>query len=141
MGLKRWIKHMIFPCTIGEDIAKNMIEEGSVVDGFKKTVKQEYCEDNPLTSPIYKVGKYDGKVEGYEEASDEYEKKLLEQADLFIQQKKDFLKEREEYESLLDEYDKKISELQIYANKTQTEKDLLQKLLIKERELKNLCRR
>ena len=74
MGLKRWIKHMLLPVTMYTDTAKNMIEEGSVVDGFKKSVKQEYCEDNPLTSPIYKAGKYDGKVEGYEEASDEYEK-------------------------------------------------------------------
>lgn len=139
MGLKRWVKHVVFPHTLLTDMGKNILDEG-IVDGYKKTLKQEYCEDNPVTAPIYKAGKVDGKVEGYAEASDVYEKKLLEQADLFLQQKKDFEKEREEYEALLDAYDKKINELQNNAEKNQTEKDLLQQLLLKERELRNIAR-
>lgn len=83
---------------------------------------------------------FEGKKQGYAEASDEYEKKLLEQADLFLQQEKDFLKEREEYEALIDAYDKKINELQNITEKTQLEKDLLQQLLLKERELINIAR-
>jgi hypothetical protein len=138
MGLKRWAKHLLFPNTFMTDMTKNMTDEG-IVEGTKKSLKQEFCEDNPVTALIYKVGKSDGKVEGYAEASDVYEKKLFEQADLFLQEKKDFEKERGEYEALLDAYDKKINELQNNAEKTQTEKDLLQQLLLKERELKNMC--
>ena len=85
MGLKRWIKHEVMPVTKYTDAIKNMIDEGSVVEGIKKSVKQNYCEDNPVTTPIYEAGKFDGKKEGYVEASNEYEKKLLEQADLFLQ--------------------------------------------------------
>jgi len=57
-----------------------MVDEGSVKEGIKRTIKEDYCEDNPLTSTIYKAGKYDGKVEGYNEASGVYEAKLVEQA-------------------------------------------------------------
>lgn len=68
------------------DTVKNMVEEGSVIEGVKKTAKEDWCEDNPITSRVYQAGKYDGKVEGYEEASDEYEEKLLKQADEFLKQ-------------------------------------------------------
>lgn len=43
---------------------------------------------------------YEGKKQGYAEASDEYEKKLLDQAEEFIKQKKDFQKERDAYEAV-----------------------------------------
>ena len=80
----------------------------------------------------------EGKIQGYEDASDVYEKKLIEQADRFLQQKKVFLKEREEYEALLDAYDKKIQKLQEKSEKSQQEITLLNELLIKERELREL---
>lgn len=80
----------------------------------------------------------EGKEQGYAEASDEYEKKLLEQADLFLQQKKDFVKERDEYEALLDDYDKIIQKLQRKNEKSQQEIALLNELLLKERELRKI---
>lgn len=138
MGLKRWVKHIIFPSTVGIDAFKNMIDEGSFVEGIKKSFKQEYCEDNPLTTPIYKAGKYDGKIDGYSEASDEYEKKLLDQADKFTKEKNTFQSERDEYERLLDEYEKIIKKLQEKANKSEKDIKFLNALLIKERELKKL---
>lgn len=138
MGLDRWVKHMVLPSTFCADAAKNVIDEGNIVDGIKKTVEQECFEDNPMTASIYKAGKFRGEVEGYVEASDEYGKILLEQADLFLQQKKDFQKERDEYEELLDAYDRRIGELQSIVEKTQDEEDLLQKLLHKNIELKKI---
>ena len=90
MGLRRFIKHVLVSGTFTTDMVKNMVDEGSVVEGYKKTIKQEITEDNPLTSTIYKTGKFDGKKEGYAEASDEYKKKLLMQAEEFLNQKKDF---------------------------------------------------
>ena len=138
MGIKRWLVNTTIPCARSVNTIKNIVEERSVVEGVKKSIKQEFCEDNPVTTPIYNVGKYDGKIEGYVEASDEYEKKLLEQADLFLQQKKDYEKEREEYELLLDAYDKKICELQNASEDTQDRTHILQQLLLKERELKNI---
>ena len=78
------------------DTVTNCVMEGSVKDGIKRTIKEDFTEDNPIGKAIYQSGKYDGKVEGYEEASGEYEKKLLAQADEFLKQKKDFEKERDD---------------------------------------------
>ena len=111
MGIKRWIKHVLLPHTIATDSIKNMIDEGSVVEGWKKSIKQEYCEDNPVTVPIYRAGEYDGKVKGYTEASDEYDKLFLEQEEKFRQQTKEHKRECQEKEALLDESFKKIAEL------------------------------
>lgn len=57
------------------DTIKNIADEGSLVEGVKRTIKEDYCEDNPLINA--KSDKYDGKIEGDEETSCEYEKKLL----------------------------------------------------------------
>jgi molecular chaperone GrpE (heat shock protein) len=140
MGLGRFIKHVLAPGTATMDLVKNMVDEGSVVEGCKKSIKQEFTEDNPLTSSVYKYGKYDGKKEGYEEASDEYEKKLLEQADEFLKQKKNYEKERGEYEALLDAYEQEIEEIENKVDRTQAENELLQRLLIREHGLMKLAR-
>ena len=140
MGLRRFIKHALVPGTIAMDLVKNMIDEGDIVEGAKKSIKQEITEDNPFTAPVYMYGKYDGKKEGYAEASDEYEKKLLEQADEFLKQKKDYEKERDEYEKLLDAYEQKIGELENKVDRTQAENKFLRQLLIRERGLMKLTR-
>ncbi len=120
------------------DTVKNIVQEGSIVKGVKKTIKEDFCEDNPVTAHIYNVGKFDGKKDGYVQASKEYEAKLLEQADLFLKQTKDFQKERDAYEELLKEYEVAIAELEEKANRTEQENQLLQLLLLKERQLKKL---
>lgn len=120
------------------DTVKNVAEEGSIVDGVKRTVKEDICEDSLFGSCVYKTGIYDGKKEGYIQASAEYEKKLLEQADLFLNQKKDYKIEREKYEQLLDEYEKEIEQLEKKLNKSEKEKEYLQKLLLRERKLRKL---
>lgn len=94
MGLGRFLKHVLVSGTYTVDLVKNMVDEGSVVGGYKKSINQEIAEDNSFTSPVYKYGKYDGKKEGYAEASTEYEKSLLNQADEFLKQEKDYEKER-----------------------------------------------
>lgn len=81
---------------------------------------------------------FEGKKQGYAEASDVYEKKLLEQANMFTKEKDAFTKERDEYEDLLDKFDKRICELQEKVNKSQQEVVLLNELLLKERELRKL---
>ena len=120
------------------DTVKNIVEEGSIVKGVKKTIKEDFCEDNPVTAHVYNVGKFDGKKDGYAQASKEYEVKLLEQADLFLKQIKDFQKEKDTYEELLIEYEVAIAELEEKANRTEQENQLLQSLLLKERQLKKL---
>ena len=136
MGFGRFVKHVLIPGSNTVDMVKNMVDEGSVVEGYKKSIKQEFTEDNPLTSPIYKMGKFDGKKEGYTEASDEYEIKLLQQADEFLKQKKIFEEERDAYEKLLDEYESAIDELESKASRTEEENAYLQELLSRERRLK-----
>lgn len=115
--------------------SKNIVDEGSISGGVKRMIKEDLTEDNPLGKMIYDSGRYDGKKEGYEEASAEYEHKLIEQADLFLKQTRVFEEERDEYEKLLDEYDKEIELLENKADKTDRENKYLQELLLKERKL------
>ena len=137
MGLGRFLWRST---SIGNMVGtvKNIMEEGDLVEGVKKTYKERYCEDNPITSQIYKAGRYDGKKEGYVDASEEYEKKLLEQADLFLKQKEVFENERDEYESLLDAYEEEIDRLSKKVDRTEEENRTLQRLLLKERELRHM---
>ena len=106
---------------------------------WRSTIKENFTEDNPIGKAIYDSGKHDGKKEGYQQASDEYEKKLLKQADEFIEQKKIYESERDAYENLLDEYEKAIEELENKVNRTETENALLQELLSRERRLRKLA--
>ncbi len=121
------------------DTVKNMVEEGSVIEGIKRTAKEDLCEDNPITSRVYQAGRYDGKVEGYEEASDEYEEKLLKQADEFLRQKKIYESERAAYEELLDEYEVEIDTLSEKVNRTEAENEYLQQLLLRDRKLRRMA--
>ncbi|MCR5667427.1 MAG: hypothetical protein K6G05_00045 [Lachnospiraceae bacterium] len=137
MGLRR----MLWRSTqLGRtvDTVKNIVDEGSIVDGIKRTVKEDFCEDNPITSRVYQSGRYDGKIEGYEEASDEYEEKLLKQADEFLKQKQIFESERDSYEELLDAYEEEIDALSEKVNRTEAENEYLQQLLIRERKLRKM---
>ena len=111
MGLKRFLWRLT---GIGHriDTVKNIVKERDFVKGVKKTLREDFCEDNPITSRIYDAGKLDGKKDGYAQASKEYEAKLLEQADLFLNQAIDFQKERDAYEDLLNEYEAAIVELE-----------------------------
>lgn len=122
------------------DTVRNIVDEGSMGEGLKRTIKEDLTEDSPIGKAIYDSGKYDGKVEGYVEASDEYEKKLLDQADEFLKQKKDYERERDEYEALLDAYESEIEGLESKVSRTQAENELLQQLLLKERSLRRLAR-
>ncbi|MBZ4671356.1 MAG: hypothetical protein PWQ76_298 [Clostridiales bacterium] len=137
MGLKRFLWRRT---GIGKiiDTVNNIVNEGDVVSGIKKTVKETYCEDNPITSIIYKSGQYDGKRKGFLEASCEYEKKLLEQAQFFLDQKKIYENQRDNYETLLDEYEKEIDTLTKKVNRTEEENIYLQKLLLKDRQLRQM---
>ena len=54
MGLKR----MIWRSTgagLVIDTVKNIKEEGAIGSGLKRVVKENICEDNPITSRIYKI--------------------------------------------------------------------------------------
>lgn len=137
MGLKRMFwRGTTFGRTY--DTVKNMVEEGSVIGGIKRTAKEDICEDNPITSRIYQTGKYDGQVEGYEKASNEYEEKLLKQADEFLKQKKIYENEREAYFNLLDEYEAEINSLSEKIKRTEGENEYLQQLLLRERKLRRM---
>lgn len=88
-------------------LTKNILENG-VVDGVKKEIKETWTEDIPVTAILYKMGNDDGKIEGkkegYVQASNEYEKKMLNQAKNFLEQKDKLVNSIEERDRLLDEY-------------------------------------
>lgn len=137
MGLNRWfLKSTVVGKTVNTAI--NMVEEHSIVKGVKKSVKEELCEDNPITSRVYKAGIYDGKVMGYVEASNEYEEKLLKQSDEFLKQKKVYESERDAYDKLLDEYEAEIESLSEKVNRTEIENNYLQQLILRDRKLRRL---
>lgn len=137
MGLKRLLWRST---TLGRtiDTLKNIVDEGAVVDGVKRTIKEDFCEDNPIGKVIYTIGEYDGQKSGYIQASTEYEEKLLKQADSFLEQQKVYESEKEKYEALLDEYEFEIERLKSKVSKTEEEQIYLQKLLHKENKLRKL---
>ena len=53
MGLKRMIWRST-PTGAVVDVLKNIREEGGISAGLKRTMKENVCEDNPITSRIYK---------------------------------------------------------------------------------------
>lgn len=79
-----------------------------------------------------------GRKQGYEQASNEYEKKLINQADEFLMQKKIMEAERDEYENLLKEYEDEIHKLISKQKLTEDENEYLKQLLLRERELMKL---
>lgn len=80
----------------------------------------------------------EGRKQGYEQASNEYEKKLINQADEFIKQKKVFEAERDAYEKLLEEYEDEIQKLISKQKLTEEENEYLKELLLRERKLRKL---
>jgi hypothetical protein len=109
--------------------------------GLGKGIKKHITEDYPVVSHIYNLGKddgiHEGKKEGYVRASSEYEKKLLKQAEEFLNQKNglaDNIKQRDE---LLDEYEKCISEMEAKNNSlTSEQRTLLDEMKILKEKLK-----
>ena len=121
------------------DTVRNIKDEGDIVDGIKRTVKEDLTEDNPLGKSNYATGKNDGAKEGYATASAEYEEKLLQQANEFLSQKRDFERERNHYETMWEEYEKEINSLTEKCNTSLQDCEFLQQLLLMERRLRKLA--
>lgn len=137
MGIRRFIWRSTSAGRI-IDTVRNIADEGSITSGLKRTYKEDVCEDNPLTAPIYNTGKYDGKIEGYTEASQQYESKLLEQARGVSKAEEIFKEQREAYAQLLDDYEKEIEILENKVSRTKEENEYLSQLLLRERQLLRL---
>lgn len=138
MGLGRFIIKTLNPTYTIFSVTKKIVENG-LVDGVKEEMKEFICEDHPVTSYVYKEGIYDGKKEGYANASDEYEKKLLKQADEFLKQSRIFESQKDGYEQLLDELENEIDELSEKINRTREENEYLQQLIMKDRKLRKMA--
>lgn len=140
MGIIRFLRRSILPGQMTADIVKSVIEEKNVVKGIKKIAKETFTEDTPGLAHLYQMGRYEGKKQGYVDASKEYEEKLLSQAEYFINQKELLVNEVSNYEKLLDEYEVEIERLEGKLNKTESENQYLSKLLSNERKLKQMIR-
>jgi hypothetical protein len=137
MGFKRFLMKSLIPGYTQFDMIRKIAENG-VVDGIKEELKESYLEDMPIISHIYNAGKYEGKKEGYAQASFEYEKKLLEQGEEFLKQKRSFENQKAEYEELINTYEKYIDEMIQKDNLSAQEKDYLSQIMVMERKLKKL---
>ena len=138
MGIFRFLKRSVIPGQIAVDIVESVIEEKNLVKGMKKIAKETFTEDMPVFADLYNMARYEGKKQGYVEASKEYEEKLLLQAEHFINQKELLVNEVSNYEELLDEYEIEIERLEGKLNKTESENQYLSKLLSNERKLKQI---
>ena len=103
----------------------NIVDEGSFVDGIKRTIKEDWTEDNIITAPFYSLGKNEGykkgERDGYIRCSREYEEKLRRQADLFLHASNKWKKEKAAYDALLDEYERTIAELEAQISATNSD--------------------
>ena len=93
------------PVTLSVATVATVVAVGAGGIASKKVV-------SAASDAIEEKGRRKGKIEGYVEASNEYEKKLLDQAVEFLKQKGNYdgiLKEKEE---LLDEYETYIEEME-----------------------------
>jgi len=108
------------------------------VDGIKEKMREDFLEDTPISSHIYNAGKHEGKKDGYKKASREYEKKLLAQANAFLNQKEIFESQKQEYEQLLHEYENYIEEMNAKEHLTNEEQDNLLQIISMERKLTKL---
>lgn len=142
MGLKRFLwRYGTNGLGATIDEIKMIVEKKSIIEASKEMNRELIEDDMPIVSDIYKSGHNDGygegyfkgKGDGYEAAESEYEKKLLRQADYFLNQKNDFLKCRKEYEKLLDDYEREIVSLQGINARTEKENALLKELIEKKR--------
>lgn len=137
MGFKRFLKKSLIPGYRLKGIVENVATFG-VVDGLKEEFKETYLEDMPGVSHIYNAGKYEGKKEGYIQASNEYEKKLLKQGEEFLKQTKIFESDKVRYEKLIDDYERYIDEMMQKNNMSNQEKDYMNQIMVMERKLKKL---
>lgn len=120
---------------------KDMIDKVQTygfVDGIKEKMREDFLEDTPISSDIYNAGKHEGKKDGYKKASREYEKKLLAQANAFLNQKEIFESQKQEYEQLLHEYENYIEEMDAKEHLTNEEQDNLLQIISMERKLTKL---
>ena len=141
MGLGKFLLKTAFPIYHAVDTVKKMNEHG-IVDGYKEATKELWLDDAPVVSHVYKAGKveghYQGKKDGYVEASNEYEKKLLAQADSFLRQNSIFEGEKAEYDALLLAYEKHIEKMESSVSSNSKEEEYMNSLILAERKLKKL---
>ena len=91
-----------------------------------------------LTDKVFENGRILGKKEGYVQASFEYEKKLINQAEEFLKQKNVFESDKDRYEQLIDEYEKYIDNMMNKSNMSNEEKDYMNQIMVIERKLKKM---
>ena len=115
MKVKRLLKKVLIPGYNAYDLVTKVNEDG-VVGGVKKKLKEDFIEDMPVVGNLYDMAKEEGrvagKVEGYVEASNEYEKKLLKQAEAFLKQKNKLTENIQQREVLIDEYEACIEKME-----------------------------
>lgn len=126
-------------------IFRRIMEAGLAADDLIKKSPGIAVSGLPLSAGIgkslknlYDEGKDEGRRDGYVEASYEYEKKLLKQAEEFLKQKEIAKSKRKQYDNLINEYENYIDELENKVQITEEEKEYLNRLLITERKLRRL---
>lgn len=118
--LKKQLLLTAIPGALPVYMAKKAKEHG-VVGAYKEELKE-----TPGVNLIYKMGKedgnYEGKKEGYLQASNEYEKKLLAQAKEFKEQSQLLKTNSEAKDTLMKEYEIYIEQQEKIIDRLSSEK-------------------
>ena len=84
------------------DMRRKIWDEGTnFVHALKEMSEGDYSRTHFLGGLGYDNGHYDGKKEGYDIASKEYEEKLRRDAEYFLTQKNAYINQRDKYEDLV----------------------------------------
>lgn len=115
MEWKRFAKKSLIPGYFWKDLVTKIQDDG-FKDGIIEKLREDLMEDNPLIGPFYDIGKadgrFEGKKEGYTQASGVYEDKIVNQAKKFEHQKHDLEQNIENKDLLLDRYENYIQHLE-----------------------------
>lgn len=138
MDWKRFAKKNLIPFYNTKDLVSK-IKDNGFADGVKIKLKEDFIEDMPLVGNVYDYAKAEGrrmgKYEGYNQASYEYEKKLIKQAEEFLKQANVLRSDKARYEKLIDDYERYIDEMMQKDNLSNQEKDYMNQIMIMERKL------
>lgn len=84
------------------NMVRRLWDDGTnVAHAFKEMAEGDYSRTHFLGGFGYDNGHYDGKKEGYDIASKEYEEKLRRDAEYFLTQKNAYINQRDKYEDLI----------------------------------------
>lgn len=141
MSVYKFLKKVLIAATVPGATSMYVVKQVSE-HGVAGACKEE-IKETPVINLVYKMGKddgkYEGKKEGYEQASNKYEKKLLAQAKEFKKQQQNLKNNSDTKDALMKEYEAYIQEQEkAIASLSKGKRELLNQIKYTYKEISNL---